>query len=305
LSLLNDSLSELRQTADSIKRQLENQHVFDVNRFLDFELLTHPRYSDPKRLTRYAAQVCSQNGEDGIIREIFKRIGATDRTFVEIGVGDGNENNTAFLVSQGWRGVWIDGNRDFLRTLEIRGWLGAEVVKGRQAFVTRENVVAILNEFRVPREFDLLSLDIDQNTYYVWEALATFRPRVVVVEYNSAVPPDVEWAVDYSATSVWDGTQNFGAGLKSFELLGERFGYDLVGCDFYGVNAFFVRKDLSDGKFAAPFTAENHYEPPRYSAYCRRSHPVRALDRFQPARSVPQPIEAEAGTKQNRTAAKE
>lgn len=306
LSRLNDSLSEIQQGLDLINRQLENKHAFEVIRFLDFELLAHPRYGDPRRLIRYAFQASSQNGEDGMIHEIFKRIGTTNRMFVEIGIGDGNENNTAFLVAQGWRGFWFDGNRDFLKNLEIRGWLGAEAaVKGHRAFVTRENVGPMLNEFKVPPEFDLLSLDIDQNTYYIWEALASYRPRVVVVEYNSAVPPDVEWVVDYSATSVWDGTQNFGASLRSFELLGERLGYDLVGCDFHGVNAFFVRKDLSGGKFAAPFTAENHYEPPRYSALCRRGHRVRALDRFQSPRSFPQPIEAEAGSKQNLTSVKQ
>jgi hypothetical protein len=129
----------------------------------------------------------------------------------------------------------------------------------------------------VPTELDLLSLDIDRNTYYLWEALRQFRPRLVVVEYNAAIPPGIEWKDTYGPR-VWDGTQNFGASLKAYENLGRQLGYSLVGCEFTGINAFFVRNDLVGDKFAEPFTAENHYEPPRYSMIHRRSHTPSIMD---------------------------
>ena len=131
----------------------------------------------------------------------------------------------------------------------------------------------------VPEEFDLLSLDIDQNTYYAWEGLTKYRPRAVVVEYNALLPPDIDWKVHYESNRVWNGTSNFGASLKAFELLGRQLGYELVGCDFIGVNAFFVRSDLVGDSFAAPFTSENHYEPPRYALSHRRGHRTAILDR--------------------------
>ena len=282
LPRINDTLAKIMHATALIQRQLDSQHAFDVIKFLDFEMPNHPRYGDPKRLLRYAFQACSQNGEDGMIHEIFNRVGRTNRTFIEIGAGDGNENNTAFLISQGWRGYWLDGGTKFIDSIEERGWQKEGIVKGHQAFITKENVATLLKDLGASDDVDLLSIDIDQNTYYVWEALAAFRPRVVVVEYNSALPPDMEWVVNYSPTEMWDGSQNFGASLKSFELLAARLGYCLVGCDFHGVNAFFVRKDLCGDKFAAPFTSENHYEPPRYGALCRRSHPPKALDRYVP-----------------------
>ena len=65
------------------------RHTAEAIRLLDIELERHPRYSDPRRLQRYAFQVCSQNGEDGIICEIFRRLGTTDRVFAEVGIGDG------------------------------------------------------------------------------------------------------------------------------------------------------------------------------------------------------------------------
>jgi hypothetical protein len=196
-----------------------------------------------------------------------------------VGVGSGFENNTAFLLSQGWTGFWIDGNRRFLGALRNRNDLPKECLKWLVASITRENVVDLFEKLGVPEEFDLLSLDIDQNTFYVWEGLQSFRPRVVVVEYNAAIPPDVNWKVSYRPTHSWNHTQNFGASLKAFEILGRRFGYSLVGCEFVGANAFFVRNDSIDEKFLEPFTAENHYEPPRYSMSIRRCHPPAILDR--------------------------
>jgi hypothetical protein len=240
---------------------------------------SNPRYADPKRLLKSAAQVCSQNGEDGIIQEIFRRIQTTDRVFVEIGVGDGTENNTAFLLSLGWQGFWIDGNDAFLRNIEKRQDLQGGCIKGLASFITRENVVELFSKLAVPAEFDLLSLDVDQNTFYVWDALEKYRPRVVVIEYNATIPPDIDWKVNYAADRVWDGTHNFGASLKAFEVLGRRLGYALVGCDYLGANAFFVRNDLVADHFAAPYSAENHYESARYSLLHRRAHPASILDR--------------------------
>jgi hypothetical protein len=57
--------------------------------------------------------------------------------------------------------------------------------------------------------------------------------------------------------------------LKSLESLCKKKGYELVGCDFSGCNAFFVRNDQNLDLFEKPFTSEHHYEPPRY--YLKRS----------------------------------
>lgn len=246
----------------------------------DFELESHPRYGDPKRLHRYAAQVNSQNGEDGIIREIFRRIGAANRIFVEVGVGNGIQNNTAFLFTQGWTGFWIDANDTFLKTANSHSELRNNL-RCLKAFITKENVVGLLQQLGVPAGIDLLSLDIDRNTFYVLDTiLQKYKPRVVVVEYNAAIPPDIDWKVEFADEAIWDNTQNFGASLKAFEQLGEQFGYVLVGCEFCGINAFFVRHDLAAGKFSEPFTAENHYEPPRYAYTYTRIHAQTILDRI-------------------------
>jgi len=268
---------ELFQIRDSLRHELSTLKTIQLMRDWELDLERHPRYGDPRRLPRYSFQVNSQSGEDGILHEIFRRIGSGDRVFVEIGLEDGLESNTAFLLAKGWRGYWIDSDAAFQRTLAEYG-IGPDLVRSAVSFVTRENVASLLRSLSVPREFDLLSIDIDQNTYYAWEALREYRPRVVVIEYNAALPPDLDWKVAYDPRRLWDGSQNFGASLKALELLGRRLEYALVGCDLAGTNAFFVREDLAGENFAAPFTAENHHEPVRYALLHRRGHRRGLLD---------------------------
>jgi hypothetical protein len=272
-------IHELAQIRDALGALPQKLGELESLRMFEVDMRSNPRFTDPRRLLLYGFQVCSQNQEDGMIREIFNRVGITGKVFAEVGVGDGIENNTAFLLAQGWSGFWIDGNPAMLKTIASRGDLNNGCLRTLVSFVTKENVSQLFERMGVPREFDLLSLDIDQNTYYVWEGLEKFRPRVVVIEYNGALPPDLDWKVHYHPERVCDGTTNYGASLKALELLGRRLGYSLVGCDFVGVNAFFVRDDLVGDKFARPFSSENHFEPLRYALTHRRGHANAILDR--------------------------
>lgn len=221
------------------------------------------RARDPRSLRPSERKVYSQNGEDGVLAEIVRRIGAPTRTFVEIGVGDGWENNTLLLLTLGWSGAWVDADPALAAT--VAGWPAetAARLRWKCAMVTRENAAALLRELAAPAEPDVLSLDIDRNTHHIWEALADWRPRIAVVEYNPWLPPGVDWAMPYDAAGVWDGSLNFGASLKALERLGRERGYRLVHCDSAGVNAFFVREDLAADRFEGPATAEHHHRPQR------------------------------------------
>jgi hypothetical protein len=230
------------------------------------ELLTDAKYQDPRKLNRYEAKIYSQGGEDGILIEIFRRVGVTNKYFAELGASDGVENNTVYLLSEGWRGFWIDGDVEAVQRANRS--FADHVTNGRlvieAAFITAENIESLFAKASVPPEFDLLSIDIDRNDYYVWEKIREYRPRVVVVEYNGIFPAGVRWIVPYDANAWWDGTSRFGASLTALELLGREKGYELVGCSLSGANAFFVRKELVTDEFLGPYTAAVHYEPPRY-----------------------------------------
>ncbi|MCO5052372.1 MAG: hypothetical protein M9920_08720 [Verrucomicrobiae bacterium] len=261
LGYFKETCRKFYQTPANLERQtLLAQHQYLRG------LLAEPRYAEPKRLCRHEQQVFSQNGEDGAVAEIFRRIGTKDRTFVEIGVSEGLENNTTFLLVQGWKGFWFDGDDAAIAKIQRHFWqpLAAGNLKLKRAFINAENISSLIDAAGVPREFDLFSIDIDRNTYFVWQALTTIQPRVVVVEYNSLFPPDVDWKVEYRPELVFNCTTYMGASLKAYERLGAEKGYALVGCDLSGMNAYFVRKDLVGDQFAEPFTAANHYEPPRH-----------------------------------------
>ena len=258
----------------ALPSNIDKQTSILQHQFIE-QLLAQPRYNDPKRLHRFEHQVYSQNGEDGALDEIFRRIGSTSRVFLEIGVGDGLENNTTHFLSQGWKGFWVDGDQKALERIQKIFWqpLGRGDLMVQQALVTAENIGEVLAKMKVPAEFDLFSLDIDRNTYFIWQALKHLRPRVVVIEYNSTYPPQVDWKVEYRPNMVYNCTSYMGASLKAYERLGGELGYALVGCDLCGINAFFVRRDLCANHFAEPFTAENHFEPPRYFLMRRDGHP--------------------------------
>jgi hypothetical protein len=244
------------------------------------ELQASPRAREAGRLTSHGFKIFSQSDEDGIIQEIFRRIGTTDRRFIEFGVEDGTESNTRLLLMLGWTGLWLDGSPENVRRMDER----AEGASTAALFITAENIDGVLGKWaggtpEAPAEIDLLSIDIDRNDYWIWQAIRSLNPRVVIVEYNASYPPPIQFVVPYQPEATWDGSNYFGASLSSMVKLGHEKGYALVGCNLAGVNAFFVRNDLLSG-FHEPYTAEEHYEPPRYELglALRSGHPPKFGD---------------------------
>ena len=233
---------------------------------LKLQILSDLKYKDTKKLNSYEQQIYSQGGEDGIIHEIFERIGTTNKFFVEFGVSNGIECNSLNLLVSDWSGVWIEGDKENSHFIsqKFNSFIEKKQLIVVNDFITRENVESLFERASVLSEPDLLSIDIDGNDYWVWKAIEKYRPRVVVVEYNASLGPWADWIMDYNPSHVWDGTSYFGVSLFSLCELGKRKGYSLVGCGLSGANAFFVRNDLLSDNFSTPFTAENHFEPARY-----------------------------------------
>ena len=181
-------------------------------------------------LRSHERQVHSQGGEDGVLAHLFACVGTTNRHFVEFGAWDGrNLSNTAHLrLGSGWQGLLMDGDPERV----------SDVVC--EEFVTAENIQALFAKHAVPRAFDLLSIDIDGNEYWVWKALREWRPRVVVIEYNVFFGIDVSKTMPYDAAHRWDKTMFHGASLAALRKLGREKGYTLLHTDSYSPNAFFV-----------------------------------------------------------------
>ena len=230
-----------------------------------WDIQTEKRFRRRKALEPYGFKVYSQNDEDGIISEIFKRIGTTDKRFIEFGVENGLECNSHYLLLKGWSGLWLEGSKEQVRQIKnrFRPVLQSGQLQCCQAFITRENVNQLFLEHGFSGQIDLLSIDVDGNDYHIWKAVTAVSPRVVVIEYNAKFPPECEWGMPYHAGHIWDGSDRQGASLKSLEKLGREKGYQLAGTNINGINAFFIRKDCAKRKFLKPM-AETLYNPMRF-----------------------------------------
>lgn len=234
---------------------------------LHHSLLSSPKYADRRRLANYEMRIYSQNGEDGVINYILSALRIESGSFLEIGVGDGCENNTRALLARGWKGVWLDGNHRHIKAInksfkkEIeQGFLIAD-----RAMVSPENIDEIIGGTGL-HEVDVLSLDVDLCTHHIWRSLSKLNPAIAVIEYNAMWAPPTRWEEPYDASGMWDGRSlHFGASLQAIADIAKEKGYVLIGCELCGVNAFFIRSDLFDERhFIFPNDVNEHYEPPRY-----------------------------------------
>lgn len=205
----------------------------------------------PGNLALQGFKVYSQNDEDGILEAIFARVGG-NRTFLEIGLQDGTECNTLYLMLQGWRGGWIEAST--AQCQKIREDLGTGLVPGRfqliEGFARANNISHLYKgicELVGEKDLALFSLDIDGNDIYVLEALlaAGARPDVLCLEYNGKFPPPLNISVAFDEERGWAYDDYAGSSLQAFADLLKPYGYGLVTCNLLGVNAFFVKKDIA------------------------------------------------------------
>lgn len=194
---------------------------------------------------KYATRTYSRFGEDGLIKYLADTVELTNKFtdkppyLVEIGVHANEGNTLALIQKQEWNGVWIDlfpdrqkAKDDGLKRFEINKY-----------WVRKDNINPLMAHYDVPWDFDLFSLDIDGNDYWIWEALI-YQPRIVVIEYNPHFLADESKVIKYWDSFNWRGDRYYGASLKALYKLGLKKGYTLVAS--YCHNAFFVRDDCID-----------------------------------------------------------
>jgi hypothetical protein len=214
----------------------------------------------------------SQNGEDGVLLKIFEWIGTKSKFFVELGVENGTQCNTYFLREfLNWHGLMIDAHH-YNPDINLQ-----------QELITAENIEELFVKYRIPEEFDLLSIDIDFNDFYVWKKiLEKYRPRVAVVEYNATHLPNEDKVVIYNPTYFWDSTNYFGASILALYKLGRKYHYSLVYAENQGVNLFFIRDDIlenSQVSFKNTNVIEKIYKSPKYGRGPNGGHASDPLNR--------------------------
>lgn len=193
-------------------------------------------------------KVFSQFGDDGILQYLVEQTQPEVETFIEFGVQDYSEANTRFLLlNNNWRGLILDGDSQAMTALHSKDAYWRHDLTSIGAFITRENVNQLFLDNGFSGEIGLLSVDIDGNDYWVWEAINVVEPVIVIVEYNSVFGAEHAITIPYdpafNRTAAHSSNLYWGTSLKALCLLAEKKGYSFVGCNSAGNNAHFVRKD--------------------------------------------------------------
>jgi hypothetical protein len=243
---LERRLELARRTSPSTKGQLRG--LYAQYRSLAAEPSRLPRYSE------VGFRVFSQFDEDGIILFMLAAAGLGRGRFVEIGAGDGiHASNCANLAfNLGFHGLFVENDQS---AVERGRAVYAAPDDTRlfppvfvRSFVTRENILDVLSAEGFGTDVDVVSIDIDGNDYYVWEALEEVRPRLVVVEtHTEHGTRDV--LAPYRADYDWrkaDPSAPVGASPAAMSRLAERLGYRLVAGNRFGFNTFYLRADLGE-----------------------------------------------------------
>jgi len=245
--------SALRNTTDIRHQQLYNSMALLME-------MWHSDHGGNVDLRLSEARLFSQNGEDGIVAALVRGLGGVPESFVEFGANDGGQCNTRFAAEVlGWTGTYFEPSVGPFQRLTERYRGNPRVVLGNDA-VTPENVVRLFRESSIPDDLGILSIDIDGQDFWVWEALADhYHPAIVVVEYNASIERN-RLVVERKGWP-WNGDfACFGSSLSAFEKLGAIKGYTLLHTDATAVNAFFVRTDIL-GSCKTQFRGLTHRSP--------------------------------------------
>jgi hypothetical protein len=193
-------------------------------------------------------KVFSQWGEDGIIQWILSRVPNITPTFIEFGIENYRESNTRFLLMHNnWKGLVIDASNSCIADLMSRNLYWKYNLTAINSFIDKDNVNDLFASNAFTGEIGILSIDIDGNDYWVWEAIECVSPQIVICEYNSVFGSKEAVVIPYehcfSRKQAHYTCLYFGASLKALELLAKRKGYVLIGSNSAGSNAFFVREE--------------------------------------------------------------
>lgn len=195
-------------------------------------------------------RVYSQWGEDGILDWIIEQCDGIPQSFIEFGVESYAEANTRFLLqNRNWRGMVIDGRDELPAVVAAQDISWRHDITPVSAFITAENINQLFAGAGFSGEIGVLSVDIDGTDYWVWKAINTVDPWIIVAEYNSAfgdlVPLTIPYRTDYVRAQSGMGKLFYGASIAAFDGLANERGYVRLGANSNGSNVFYARNDIA------------------------------------------------------------
>ena len=215
-----------------------------------------------KSLWDAEVKVYSQWGEDGILDYLCNKIDLSKPRVLEIGAGNFSECNSRFLAENRNASIFaVDGRDDLESSVESNSLRSKNHIFAYQTWVSPNNINQIISKAQTSiGNLDIFSLDLDGNDYWILKEANLESVSIVVAEYNPlfghlravSVPRDDE----FDRKSKHYSWLYYGASLKAFEYVLDTKGFQFVGTNRVGNNAFFVRKDLTD---KIPIVPETDY----------------------------------------------
>jgi len=202
-----------------------------------------------ENINDHELKIFSQFGEDGIIDFLVKKIDLKTKTFIEFGVEDYEESNTKFLLeAKNWKGLVFDSSQTFIDIIKKKDFYWRNNFVAVNAFITAESINDLIRKNFPHKEVALMSIDIDGNDYWVWKAIDTCKPAIIIIEYNARFGYEksvtVPYKKDFDRILEHHSSIYFGASLMALYKLGKEKGYSLVGTNLNGNNSFFIRNDF-------------------------------------------------------------
>lgn len=179
----------------------------------------------------------SQGGEDGVIRQVLTEIGIDncDKWCCELGAWDGifYSNTRNLIYYHNYNGVLIEGDSGRFNQLKENTNNLPSSVFPIQTYVnySENNLDVVLGKTPIPKDFDLLSIDVDGMDYNIWDNLL-YTPKLVMIEINSG----------FGANDLYHSDDK-GSSFKSMINLGKTKHYNAI---WHGGNVLFIHDKFID-----------------------------------------------------------
>ena len=233
-----------------------NNHVL-LTDFVERSLLLQGRHAathlpaEIDDLSEAEFRIFSQWGEDGIIEWLLHHVVTPNKRFVEFGVENFREANCRFLLQhRNWRGLVMDSSELYMSAVRTERLFWMHDLAAKTAFITRENIDDLIAGEGFAGPLGILSIDLDGNDYWVWEAIDCVQPAVVICEYNPILGDrrtiSIPYDPGFQRFAVHCSGLYFGCSIAALRHLAKQKGYAFVGTNSNGINAFFVRNELAE-----------------------------------------------------------
>jgi len=266
VAFLNDFRHLVTRVPPHVSTDVQQRQRIIVNQYKDFLARGVVPYSN---IADAGFRCYSQFDEDGIILYLLSMIGFETHKVVEICCGSGHECMASNLIlNHGFKGYLYEGDPQKVHAAkeyfsrQKNCYLNEPTIT--EAWINRETINDVLKDSGASGEVDLLSLDIDGNDYYVWEAITEINPRLCVLETHDIIPSDLSLTIKYDPKFYCDASiegpeQDYrSVSLLAMKKLSERKGYRMIGAQRHGFNVFFLRQDIATGLFPAVTVEEIH-----------------------------------------------